>query len=195
MEDNKIINEVNSKNELAIPEQKEMALAVNTQGLNEESLKIINQLIAESDIEKAKDLTYLFNANQNKKTLVRVNKLSELMDLITDQTIARVQKRPDEITTKELVDTLKITQDLIERGMKQASGVNDNAPLIQINQQNNELSVGDESKSLSRESKDKIKNAVNEFLNSLGSPLQKPIKDEGIVIEPEKDTEDSEEDD
>ena len=195
MEDNKIINEVNSKNELAIPEQKEMALAVNTQGLNEESLKIINQLIAESDTEKAKDLTYLFNANQNKKTLVRVNKLSELMDLITDQTIARVQKRPDEITTKELVDTLKITQDLIERGMKQASGVNDNAPLIQINQQNNELSVGDESKSLSRESKDKIKNAVNEFLNSLGSPLQKPIKDEGIVIEPEKDTEDSEEDD
>jgi hypothetical protein len=57
----------------------------NTADLNKESLALINQIIAESDIEKTKDLTHLFNLNQNKKTMVRIDKLSGLQDNLVDQ--------------------------------------------------------------------------------------------------------------
>lgn len=43
------------------------ALTVNTVSLNEESLALINQIIEEKDVDKTKDLTYLFNVNQDKK--------------------------------------------------------------------------------------------------------------------------------
>ena len=39
---------------------------VNADDLIKESLELINQLIAEQDIERTKDLTHLFNINQNK---------------------------------------------------------------------------------------------------------------------------------
>ena len=142
------------------------ALAEVPVNLNEESLAIINKLIAETDESKTRDLTQLFNANQNKKTMVRVNKLSDLLDTITDQALARFTARPDEISNKELFDGLKVVQDLIERGQKQVSGVGE-MPLIQLNQQNNEVNFGDPSSSLNRESRERVKTAVLGLLDSL----------------------------
>lgn len=147
------IAESTAKNELAIVD------------LNKESLDIINQIVAENDIQKTKDLTYLFNINQNKKTLVRVNKLNDLLDAMTEAAVMRFTARPDEISNKELFDGLKTVQELIERGQKQVTGVQE-APLIQINQQNNEVNVGGEN-NLSRESKNKVKNAVMSLLNTI----------------------------
>ena len=97
-----------------IPQSNNLDLIkVDTTKLNEESLALINQIIEENNIEKAKDLTYLFNINQNKKTMVRVNKLNELLDVITDQAVDRFTKKPDEISNKELLDSLKTVQDLM----------------------------------------------------------------------------------
>ena len=67
--------------------------------------------------------------------MIRVNKLSDLMDVITDQAVARFTNRPDEISNQDLMNSLKTVQDLIERGTKQAAGVQE-TPLIQINQAN-----------------------------------------------------------
>jgi hypothetical protein len=75
------------------------------------------------------------------------------------------------------MDGLKIVQDIIERGQKQVAGVTE-TPLIQINQQNNEVNIGDSTTAgLSRESRDKVKNAVNALLSSLTvkKPVQNPI--------------------
>lgn len=144
--------------------------------LNAESLALINQIIAETDDQKARDLTYLFNANQNKKTMVRVNKLSDLLDTITDQALVRFTSRPDEISNKELFDGLKIVQDLIERGQKQVSGAGE-TPLIQVNQQNNEVTIGGAPSNLSRDSRERVKSAVMGLLNSLtaATPEQTPV--------------------
>lgn len=140
----------------------------NVPNLNEESLALINQIIAETDIAKTKDLTYLFNINQNKKTMIRVNKLSDLLDTITDQALARFATRPDEISNKELFDGLKVVQDLIERGQKQVSGAEE-MPLIQFNQQTNEVNIGSSSSNLSRDSRERVKSAVLGLLNNLTS--------------------------
>ena len=142
---------------------------VNAEDLNRESLTLINQIIAESDIEKTKDLTHLFNINQNKKTMIRIDKLSGLQDNLVDQFAKRISERPDEISNKELMDGIKIVQDIIERGQKQVEGVNQ-TPLIQFNQQNNSVTIGDDTPQLSKESRDRVKNAVLSLLNGLNKP-------------------------
>lgn len=141
--------------------------------LNEEAQALITQIITETDEEKAKDLTYLFNLNQNKKTMVRVNKLSDLLDVITEQALARFTARPDQISNKELFDGLKVVQDLIERGQKQVTGTKE-TPLIQVNQQTNEVNIGNNSSKLSRDSREKVKNVVLDLLNNLtaAQPIQ-----------------------
>lgn len=148
--------------------------------LNEESLALIEQIIAETDEQKARDLTHLFNANQNKKTMVRVNKLSDLLDTITDQALARFTARPDEISNKELFDGLKVVQDLIERGQKQVSGTGE-TPLIQVNQQTNEVNIGGTGNTLSRDSRERVKTAVLGLLDSITKP-QQPLEDTSAVI-------------
>lgn len=161
----------------------ETSLITPPVNLNEESLALISQIIAERDEQKARDLTHLFNANQNKKTMVRVNKLSDLLDTITDQALARFTTRPDEISNKELFDGLKVVQDLIERGQKQVSGAGE-MPLIQVNQQNNEVNIGNAPQALSRASRERVKSAVMGLLESIATTV--PVPTDAIVVEPEE---------
>ena len=136
--------------------------------LQQEAAKILNELVAENDINKAKDLTYLFNINQNKKTMVRINKQSELLDVLTDQTIKRVKEKPDELSNDDLNKLMKTVADLIEKGQNQINRGED-APLIQINQQNNEVNMDGKSGGLNRESRDRVKNAVVELLKQMAN--------------------------
>lgn len=155
---------------------------VDTSGLATEAVSILQQAIAEADTNKVKDLTYLFNINQTKKTMVRVNKLSDLLDKLTDQAITRIEQRPDNLSNQELMQSLKIVQDALERGQKQVAGTEDSAinnqPFIQINQQNNEIHT--DATELSRESRENVKNAVMSILSGLGvnnavMPVSDPI--------------------
>lgn len=155
----------------------------STVDLNQESLALISQIIAETDEQKTRDLTQLFNANQNKKTMVRVNKLSDLLDTITDQALARFTARPDEISNKELFDGLKVVQDLIERGQKQVSGAGE-IPLIQVNQQNNEVTIGGSPSNLSRDSRERVKSAVLGLLESIATTTATPAEDDIIEVDP-----------
>ena len=156
---------------------------VPTVDLNQESLALISQIIAETDEQKTRDLTQLFNANQNKKTMVRVNKLSDLLDTITDQALARFTARPDEISNKELFDGLKVVQDLIERGQKQVSGAGE-IPLIQVNQQNNEVTIGGSPSNLSRDSRERVKSAVLGLLESIATTAATPTDENIIEVDP-----------
>ena len=152
----------------------ESSSEIDVKALNEESLQIINSVITEQDPAKTKDLTYLFNANQNKKAMVRVNKFGELLDTLADQALTRFSKKPDEISNQELLQGMKVVQDIIERGTKQVSGVSE-TPLIQINQQHNELNVNDSATALSKESRDKVKNAVMSLLANIEKPEVQPV--------------------
>ena len=107
MEPTKDLEELTTEETAVVP--------MSTPDLKEESKELIKQIISETDEQKVRDLTQLFNANQNKKTMARVDKLSDLLDTITDQALARFTTRPDEISNKELFDGLKVVQDLIDR--------------------------------------------------------------------------------
>jgi hypothetical protein len=164
-----------------VPEETGLVVA-GSSSLNDESKALIEQIIAETDEQKVRDLTHLFNANQNKKTMARVNKLSDLLDTITDQALERFTARPDEISNKELFDGLKTVQDLIERGQKQVAGAGE-TPLIQINQQNNEVNVGGSSAStLNRDSRERVKAAVMGLLDSITNKST-AITDDIVTVE------------
>ena len=141
-------------------------VAVDTSNLNAESLDILNQIIAAEDIDKTKDLTYLFNINQNKKTMVRIDSLSNLQDKLVGLLSNRVTERPDEMSNQEVMQALKVVQDIIERGTKQITGQNEQ-PLIQINQQTNSVNVGDEAAGLNRDSRDKVRRAIMSILDNV----------------------------
>lgn len=161
------MSEVQKANELSINAECCGLVPTNTD-LNTESVKILNQLIQESDEKKVQDLTYLFNQNQAKKTLVRVDKLSELQDGLVNQFSRRITERPDQISNKELMDGIRIVQDIIERGTKQANNV-EQPPLIQINQQTNSVNLGTDGPDLNRESRERVKNAVLGLLGQLNT--------------------------
>lgn len=142
--------------------------AINTRGLKEESLILLNQIISESDAAKVRDLTYLFNVNQNKKTLVRLDNLSDLQDLLVGQFSKRMTERPDEISNQELMTGLKVVHDLLERGQAMVTDAKE-APLIQINQQTNSVNVGAEGTGgLNRESRERVKNFLLDTLSKAG---------------------------
>lgn len=176
------VKNTDSGSELQLSSESGAVTLVNADDLNRESLALINQIIAEKDLEKTKDLTHLFNINQNKKTMIRIDKLSGLQDDLVDQFVRRIAERPDEISNKELMDGIKIVQDIIERGQKQVEGVQQ-TPLIQFNQQNNSVNIGDGAPQLSKESRDKVKNAVLSLLSGLNKPTPvEAVQEEPPVI-------------
>lgn len=188
MQDGHVTEQVNETALMANQEPDQVL--PNILNLNTEAKALLDQIITETDEQKTSNLMQLFNANQNKKTMVRVDKLSNLLDTITDQAVARFTSRPDEISNKELFDGLKIVQDLIERGQKQVSGTNE-TPLIQVNQQTNEVNIGNTASTLNRDSRERVKSAVLDLLNSITTP-KPPIVDSAEVIDAEF-TEDAEE--
>ena len=176
------VKNTDSGSELQLSSESGAVTLVNADDLNRESLALINQIIAEKDLEKTKDLTHLFNINQNKKTMIRIDKLSGLQDDLVDQFVRRIAERPDEISNKELMDGIRIVQDIIERGQKQVEGVQQ-TPLIQFNQQNNSVNIGDGAPQLSKESRDKVKNAVLSLLSGLNKPTPvEAVQEEPPVI-------------
>ena len=127
-------------------------IASANSGLSLEAKRILSQLVGEQDAGKTKDLTYLFNQNQNKKTMVRIDKMGDLVDSLTNKLSDRIAKQPEQFTNKELVDTIKTLSDLMERGQARVMGLDQEAPFIQVNQQNNEINT--EASTLDKESRD-----------------------------------------
>ena len=171
---------------------------VDVSVLKEEANKLINEVIVEHDVDKVRDLAMLFNVNQTKKTMVRQNKLNDLLDTLVNTAANRASSHPDEMDNQQLYQSLKVVQDLVERSTKQIAGDNDNVPLIQINQQNSEVTIntGDGSqKSLNREQRNRVKNVVEallgvsaegEVINGEATESTNEVSEVEIVEEPEK---------
>ena len=130
--------------------------------LNLEAQKLIGELTVEKDKQKMQAIEQQFNDIQRKKQLARVSKLSDVQDMLTDQFFQRISQRPDEISNKEMLDGMKVVQDLMEKNLKQAEAVEDIPQLIQINQ--TEVNVGN---GLNRDSRERVKSAVLDILNSI----------------------------
>jgi DNA-binding FadR family transcriptional regulator len=156
----------------------ETALAEARANLSIEAQRLIGELTSEKDKQKMQAIEQQFNDIQRKKQIARVSKLSDVQDMLTDQFYRRISERPDEISNKEMLDGMKVVQDLMEKNLKQAETIEEIPQLIQINQ--TEVNVGN---NLNRDSRERVKNAVIDILNSINKT--QPISEEPDYIEAE----------
>lgn len=142
--------------------------------LAEETTKIVTEIIKSENVNELKELTKMFTLNQAKKNALRIVKLNNLLDMVNDQAISRIEKRPDEISNKELLDYMNVVSTQIEKSQKSMTLV-DETPLVQLHQQNNSVTVNvnsDSDEKLNRDSKEKVIDAVRELLKMVKSPEQ-----------------------
>lgn len=157
---------------------------IDTTLLDLETKDIVSQAISEKDPKKVKDLTDLFNVSINKKNMVRITKLNDLLDKTTDQAIERFEKQPDQFSNKELIDYMNAVSNISDRAVNNLKAAND-APPIQLNQQNNvSINVGGTNiNELTRESRQRILDAVNSVLQQSNNIVEGEIKHEQVPAE------------
>ena len=116
--DSEVISEETS---LTAPTETDLAKACAN--LSAESQRLVGELTFERDRQKMQAIEQQFNDIQRKKQLARVSKLSDVQDMLTDQFYRRISQKPDEISNKEMLDGMKVVQDLMEKNLKQAETI------------------------------------------------------------------------
>lgn len=133
--------------------KKELTLATPAEELEE-------RLLAEENPDNIADIVDLFNLNIQKKDLIRKSKLNDVQDKICDEITARVVNKPGEFSNRDILDYLKIIQDVVNKSNTQTELT---VPKIQINQQiNNTINTTE----FDRDSRVRILNAVQDILGS-----------------------------
>lgn len=147
--------------------------------LIKEGNDITNQIVEAKDQESIEDLTNQFKLNMRKKNIARANKLSGMLELIDDEVFQRLGSYPESFDNDQLVKYMDSTQ----RTLNTIQQTIDQQPMIQINNQKNEININNNVSGLDRESRLKVLEAVDTILNSLQQENDPDI----IDINPEED--------
>lgn len=128
---------------------------------NLSNAELEEKLIEETDIDNIKNIINLFNLNIRKKDIVRTSKLNDLQDKICNQIDKRLTNKSDEFSNSDLINYFKVIQETINKSDTTLNKVD--TPSIQIVQ--NQLNVSSENSDLDKDSRQRISNAVQKFLN------------------------------
>lgn len=139
---------------------------------------LMKDILEEQDPNKTKDLVDLFNWHMSKKNVVRIQKLNNLYDSITDQMVERVDKRADQFSNSDLLDYVKTIQSAIDINTKNLSNVQE-PPMI-VHQNNTQINVN-LADSFDSEAKARILAAVQATLQQATKPAE-----DNIVIQTEE---------
>ena len=156
--------------------------------LTSDSFDIAQKIMQAKDKDELQKYTELFNLSMAKKNAVRIVKLNSLQDKVIDEAEDRIEKRSDEISNKELLDYMKALSDSIDKAQNNLKNI-DSSPMITLTQQTNTVNVtvnSEESLVRSRESKEKIINAVRGLLKlaqEANLPSQDIVETEVIEVE------------
>lgn len=148
---------------------------IDTTSLDANSKNIAQQILDSTSVEEVQDLTELFNLNTKKKNVVRVLKMNDLLDKVTDQVLDRFNKRPDNFSNEDLIKFMQVTENSLDRASKHVSDIEDlNTITLQQNNQVN-INVAGE---LNRDSRAKVADAVSAILKKLQNSQEPIIIDE-----------------
>lgn len=137
---------------------------LNTEPLDSRTQKIAQEILDTEDIDKVKDLTNLFNLNTKKRNVMRVLKMTQLLDSVTDKVIERFEKTPDNFSNEDLLKYMQVTENAIDKANKNLDMVEE-TPAIQF-QQNNQVNINID-RGLNRDSRAKVTEAVEAILKKL----------------------------
>lgn len=136
---------------------------LNSQSLDSKNNEIAQKILDAETVEETQDLTALFNLNSQKRNVLRVLKMNNLLDKVTDQIIERFEKNPNLFTNEDLLKYMQVTESAIDRANKNLNMIED-TPSIQLLQQNQvNININD---GLNRESRQRVIETVQAILNS-----------------------------
>ena len=123
------------------------------------------------DVNNKSELDSLYDAfklNDTKKNVFRINKLNDLLDMVTDEAISRFKGGAWDMSNKEVIDYMNAVQGQIDRAKNTIDNIKD-VNAIQVNKVNNTVNVNinNETPTLSRESREKVIDFVKEILTSV----------------------------
>ncbi len=148
-------------------EEKDLENTPKELSVVDKSKELADIIMKENNVDKVKDLTALFNLNQQKKNILRILKFDGLLDSISDQMEERFAKRANEFSNSDLVEYLKAIQQAMEKTQKNVDTVSEMPP-IQVNQQNNvNIEINDSIGSLDADEKERISDAIKAILGRM----------------------------
>ena len=134
--------------------------------LDETEKEIINQIIEAPTKDELQAQFDLFNLTQSKKNALRIVKLQSLLDKVEDQAIERFEKRPDQVSNRELLDYMQVVSSQIDRSQKSVDSLRDK-PMIKAIQKNTEVNINVGTNVLDRESKERVMDAIQGLLKQI----------------------------
>lgn len=136
-------------------------LTKTTADLKTNTEDVVSQLVQSSEADEIKRLTQLFNVNQMKKDAIRTVKLNDMLDKLDTKILDRIENSADDMSNRDLIDYVNTVQQSISKSAQNVANINQ-TPLIQFNQQNNVVNVGQGQ--FTRESRGKIIDIVQQLL-------------------------------
>ena len=136
---------------------------------------IAQKILDEEDIDKVKDLTSLFNLNAQKRNVMRVIRMNELLDKVTDQVAQRFEKTPNNFSNDDLIKYMQVTESAIERANKNLNLVEDTPPIQML--QNNQVNINIDS-GLDREGRAKVVELFRQIMSQPDKVIEVDVKKE-----------------
>lgn len=152
----------------------ELAEIYKPDNLNKTQEEVIKDLIAANTRDELKKQIDLFDVNQAKKNAARIIKLEQLRGKVEDQMMDRFNKRPDQMSNRELLDFLTTISSQIDSSQKVVDSIetkdlakqvalssDSSTPTTQYN-----INLGTD---INKDSKDNVVDAIKDILSLLQS--------------------------
>ena len=157
-------------------ENKENTELTVVEELKQSDDALISEIVKETDADRLKDLTHLFNLFQTKRHILRVNTLNDVQDALVHQMLDRLAQQPHNFNNSDIAAWMKTVQQAIESSQKSIEQV-DSVPTIVTqnnNTQNVNISIVD---SLDRDSRERILEVLNIILPNIQNGAQDGVLD------------------
>ena len=160
-----VTNETNTEDLAQEEEETQVAVSHRSAAavINSEANDLVNQILVEKDPVKVEDLKKQFLLVQQKKNIARVNRLTTLIEIVDDEIINRFADAPEEMSNKDIVSYMNSTQSSLNTTMQALT----QTPMIQVNNQTNEIKIDNSHINLSGMDVDSRKNVLNFLLSSI----------------------------
>lgn len=167
-------------------EEAAQKLPVTIESMTEQTLateqQVVKDIVAAPNKEELEKQFQLFNMNQVKKNALRIIKLNDLLTKVEDQALERFEKRPDQVSNKELLDYMNAVSNQIEKAQNfSKETLSTEVGGIKIKQEKTEVNIN-VAPVLNRNEKDRVVDVISVLLNQMKKP-QSRANDEVVEVE------------
>ena len=177
----------NVENALAVTnEEAAQKLPVTIESMTEQTLateqQVVKDIVAAPNKEELEKQFQLFNMNQVKKNALRIIKLNDLLTKVEDQALERFEKRPDQVSNKELLDYMNAVSNQIEKAQNfSKETLSTEVGGIKIKQEKTEVNIN-VAPVLNQNEKDRVVDVISVLLNQMKKP-QSRANDDVVEVE------------